>query len=237
MEVGVLLDRFYYLKAVDASLYDKNAEQIAKDYRYFVKCLSTDRIQIFSDDGNMYTIKVQDIIKNQVKRNSGNKKKDAVGLIGKLSDKGIQIFDFCNMERDANLLFMGCPEQSVSEALLFVDGTGKAKKVLAAAFDTKNKCIAACSRDTILVAEISKEGLELVARSRNGYFVRVSVDDVPVKGKGAAGNKLMSLSPEDVLEEAWIGTTQNEFLYGEQMVKFTRIKSVKMGSKGTKIRI
>ena len=33
-EVAVLLDRFYYIKVVDAGVYDKNTEQITRDYRF-----------------------------------------------------------------------------------------------------------------------------------------------------------------------------------------------------------
>ena len=45
----------------------------------------------------MYMIKVADIIKLQAKKNIG-KKGNGSGLIGRLSDKGIQIFEFFNMK-------------------------------------------------------------------------------------------------------------------------------------------
>ncbi len=238
MEVGVLLDRFYYIKVIDGSVYDKNIVQIEKDYRFSVKCQSTDRIRIFSDDGNMYTVKIQDIIKNQAKRNTSSKRKDfGGGVIGRLADKGIQIFDFCNMEREANLLYMGCPEQNLSEAILFVDKTGKAKQVAVTAFDTKNKCISACSKDTVFISDVTEEQTELVAKSHDGYYIRVNIADIPMKGKGAAGNKLISLRDGDYLENVWAGKVQDSFYVEEDEIKFSRVKLVKMGAKGVKMRL
>ncbi len=233
-EVGVLLDRFYYIKVVDGGVYDKNIEQITKDYRFAVKCQS----RIFSDDGNMYTIKIPDIIRNQAKRNPSTKKKDfGGGVIGRLADKGIQIFDFCNMERNANLLYMDCPEQSASETILFVDKTGKAKQVPVSAFDTKNKCISACSTDTLFITGTGENCSDLVAKSHDGYFIRVSVSDIPMKGKGAAGNKLIKLQDGDYLEYVWTGNVQDSFELDGKEIKFTRVKPSRMSAKGVKMRL
>ena len=43
-EVTVLLDRFYYLKCIDRATYDKNAEQIGREYRASVNVMTNERV-------------------------------------------------------------------------------------------------------------------------------------------------------------------------------------------------
>ncbi len=104
----------------------------------------------FADNNQMYMIKAADIIKLQAKKNTNKKNGTGSGLIGRLSDKGIQIFEFCNMNGDENILYMCCIEQILDKNILFVTRHGQAKLVPGSSFDVLRKMIAASSRKKIL---------------------------------------------------------------------------------------
>ena len=242
-EVAVLLDRFYYIKVVDAGVYDKNTEQITRDYRFAFKCQNTDRVAVFANNSNMYTIKVLDIIKLQAKKNtnaksSSSKKPSSQGLIGRLNDKGIQIFEFCNMDGKEDILYMGCVEQFVDKTFLFADKYGFAKRVAGNNFDVTRKSIAASKADEeIIYIGLVDESDFVVARSQEGFYIRVAAAEIPEKGKGAGCIKFMSIADTDNIEEVAVGSIKDSITVGEKEVAFTRIKPVRRGGKGTKLRL
>ena len=229
------VDRFYYIKVVDANVYEKNIDQITKDYRFAVKCQNLDRIAVFADNNQVYTIKVADIIKLQAKKNTS--KKGGGSLIGRLADKGIQVFEFCNMNGDENILFMDCIEHFVTDKLLFVSRQGLAKIVDGSAFDTTRRAANASKAgdDIIYIGKFS-EGDFIIAQSEKGYYIRVDISEIPEKGKGAAGVKLINLEGDDVLESVFVGSTRDTFKVGDNEIIFTRVKPGKRGGKGSKLR-
>ena len=236
-EVAVLLDRFYYIKVVDANLYDKNKAQIDKDYRFSFKCKNTERVGVFADNNQMYMIKVADIIKLQAKKNIG-KKGNGSGLIGRLSDKGIQIFEFCNMNGNENILYMCCIEQIIDKNLLFVTKHGQAKLVPGNNYDVLRKMIVASKQeeDIIFIHDAEMEDF-IVVKSMLGYYARIQISEIPVKGKGAGCIRLVNITDDDEIEEVAVGSTKDSFFVDNTEILFTRIKACKRGSKGTKLRL
>jgi DNA gyrase subunit A len=124
VEISVLLDRFYYLKCIDKNIYDKNVEQIQKDYRFSVNTMTDDRLIAFTDKGFAYIIKISDLVKKQAKKQTGK----GNSIFGKLSDKGIQIFEFCEMESDENVVFIDALSCIIKSDLVFVTDNGRAKR-------------------------------------------------------------------------------------------------------------
>ena len=231
VEISVLLDRFYYLKCIDKSVYDKNVAQIEKDYRFSVNTMTDDRLIAFTDKGFAYIIKISDLVKKQAKKQTGK----GNSIFGKLSDKGIQIFEFCEMEADENVIFIDALSSIITSNLLFVTDNGRAKRTEGAQFDVTRKKVAAVKTGDVpvMVKPADEEGF-VVARSEKGYFVRVKVGDISIQGKGAGGIKLIKLAPDDKLIEAEVGLTTDAMI-GE--VSFSRVKLCGTGNKGTKLRV
>lgn len=225
-EVTVLLDRFYYIKVIDRDLYEKNKEQVDKEYRFVVNCNNVDRIGLFASDNQMHMIKVMDIIKQQLKKQPIKKKKASVGA--KLSDKGIQIFEFCKMVGNEEILYLGCIEQF--DKLVFVTKTGKAKVVDGAEFDVTRKAIGTMKDPLLYIGDFDDQ---LVASSKEGFYIRINTDELPTQGKGSGGVRLINLSAGDELVNAVCGKTSDNI----GKIPFTRIKLLKRGAKGTKIRV
>ena len=232
VEVSVLLDRFYYLKCIDRAVFDKNVEQIQKDYRFSVNTMTDERLIAFSDKGFAYIIKISDLVKKQARKQSGGK---GSSIFGKLSDKGIQIFEFCEMESDENVVFIAALSEIIQKNLVFVTDNGRAKRTEGSQFDVTRKKVGAVKAGDVPVMVRPVEDNDFVAaRSEKGYFIRVKAADISIQGKGAGGIKLIKLSDDDRLTEAEVGAS-TESMLGE--VPFSRIKLCGTGNKGTKLRV
>ena len=53
-----LMDRFGYAKTVDLSVYERNKEAADAENRFAFQCRNTGRICLFTNTGQLYTIKV-----------------------------------------------------------------------------------------------------------------------------------------------------------------------------------
>ncbi len=236
-DIAVLIDRFFYIKLVDQSVFEKNYEQIQKEYRCYAKMSTADRIGIFTDENQMYTIKVTDLIKMINKKNTAKKTK-TVTVGGKLSDKGIQIFECCGMGHDANILYMDSIEEMMNKTLLFVFANGKAKRVDGAEFDVTRKISqAAKASEAIAFISAVEDGDQIVVKSNNGYYVRTDVDEISIQGKSASGLGLIRLAKDDYVDYAVTGPVSENFKVGEEEYPFTRIKHTNRNVSGTKVRL
>ncbi len=61
MDIMFLMDRFGYCKTIDMATYERNKEAAHTEFRYIVKCRNTGRICLFTNTGQLHTIKVADI--------------------------------------------------------------------------------------------------------------------------------------------------------------------------------
>ena len=226
-EVTVLLDRFFYLKCIDRSTYEKNREQIDRDYRAAVNVMTNERVLLFSDAGFVYTVKVSELVKKQGKKLTGK------SIFAKLSDKGIQVFEFCDMDKTESIVYITLAEKVSEEKLLFVTREGHAKRVEGSVFDTSRKKAAAGKPgETPIWIGPVEDSDQVMARSEKGYFVRVKVSDISFKGKGAGGIMLIKLMDGDIIEAAVAGKPDS--MLGD--VAFSRVKITCTGNKGTKLR-
>ena len=76
----------------------------------------------------------------------------------------------------------------------------------------------------------------VVCCTKDGYYLRVACNEIPTRGRSAGGVKLIGLTENDELTEAYCGSVKDEFLHKEQLVPFTKIKIAKRGAKGIKMR-
>lgn len=234
----VLLDRFFYIKSVPQSVFDKNKD-VARKFDVNIK--STGRLAIFDSDGMVHIIKVQDIIKKQTKKDKKIR----------INDKGVQIFEFCGMSHDADVVamfniadlnpdsqenvdrFEGAPLEAVAKIptamrnLVFVTADGKARRSQAALFDTSRRTSQAMKNKLIYVG-FEKE--YIVAESREGYSIKVRSEDIPLQGKGAGGVALISLRKGDDIISAVSAGNDAEF----GGIKLSDMKAVKRGGKGNR---
>lgn len=60
-EVCFLMDRFGYAKVLDKNTYERNKETVHGEYKYVFTCMNTDKICLFTNKGQMHTVKVMDL--------------------------------------------------------------------------------------------------------------------------------------------------------------------------------
>ena len=111
MEVCFLMDRFGYAKIMDKNLYERNKETILEEYKYVFFCMNTDKICLFTDQGQMHTVKVLDL------------------PMTKLRDKGTPVDNVSNYSSaQERILYVSSMENVKNSTLLFVTKSGMANR-------------------------------------------------------------------------------------------------------------
>ena len=60
-EVVFVMDRFGYGKILEKHIYERNKEAVEEEYRTILPCMNTDKLCLFTQNGIMHQVKVQDI--------------------------------------------------------------------------------------------------------------------------------------------------------------------------------
>ena len=126
MEVAFLMDRFGYARTVDMAAYDRNRENILSENRYVFTCMNTDKICVFTHNGNLHQVKVKDIPFVRVK------------------DKGTPIDNLGNYDSSVeNIVGVFSLGSIKDKKLLFTTGLGMMKLVDGSEFDVSKRTVAA----------------------------------------------------------------------------------------------
>lgn len=125
-EVVFVMDRFGYAKTIDPSLYEKNRETVDSENKYIFRCMNTDKVYIFTDTGNMHTIKVIDVPFVRVK------------------DKGTPVDNLGNYDsKGENIIFICSSDMARDRKLLFTTAQGMMKLVAGSEFDVSKRTVMA----------------------------------------------------------------------------------------------
>lgn len=237
--VVFLMDRFGYAKTMDPSLYERNKEVADGENKYVFPCMNTDKICLFTNTGNMHTVKVLDL------------------PAGKLRDKGTPIDNVSNYNSaQEEIVFAAALQELDKKYLVFTTKYGMMKKVMGTEFNVAKRTIAAtklnekdeiCSivtEDMILiqegmsVSEIPKNHNNIVLQTANGVFLRFASEEIPEKKRGAVGVRGIKLTGTDTIENVYI-FDENEpvtIAYNQKEIMLSRLKKAGRDTKGTKYR-
>ena len=225
MEIMFLMDRFGYAKTVDMVTYERNKEAAHSENKYVVKCRNTGKICLFTDSGQLYTVKAMDI------------------PFGKFRDKGIPIDNVSNYHSDREQILLVTSQTELNlYRLIFMTQQAKTKIVSGGEFDVAKRTVAATKLvdgDTLLSVAVLKEQKQLVLQSHEGFFLRFALDEIPEQKKGAVGVRAMKLGDADYLEAVYYSepTVETMIPYKDKEMEITRVKLGKRDSKGVKIRL
>lgn len=223
MEIVFLMDRFGYAKTVDVSTYERNRESADAENKYVFRCMNTDKICVFTDQGKMHTIKALDL------------------PYGKFRDKGTPIDNLCNYSSSQEqMVFVSSLEQVKQNKLVFVTRSSMCKVVEGFEFDVSKRTIAATKladeNDSVALVGIYGESDYLVLQSHLGYFLRFLVNEIPEKKKTAIGVRGMRLGEKDFIEHAYLLANRMEYEidYKEKKLVLNKLKLARRDTKGTK---
>lgn len=225
MEVIFLMDRFGYAKTIDKATYERNKDSIATDYKYVVNCKNTGCICIFTNIGNMHTVKVKNI------------------PFGKYKDKGVPIDNISNYDTEKEF-FVSVESQSRLNMykLIFATKMGMLKVVDGGEFDVTRKtitCTKLLDNDEIISVDSLQDQKQMVMISKEGYFLRFGIEEIPEKKKGAVGVRGIKLGPKDAVEMVAYTTAGGENIieYHDLKLDLMKVKLAKRDGKGTKMRL
>ena len=229
-QVYFVMDRFGYAKTLDKAVYQRNQENLPKDYKYIVPCMNTDKICIFTDTGVLHQIKVLDI------------------PAGKYKDKGTPIDNLGNYDSaDEAIIAVLAAQDMIHASLLFATEQGMLKIVSGSEFQVTKRTVSATKLsdgDALLsVKPLKTEGgtaaLDMVIlETKEGIFLRFSLEEVPEKKKGAVGVRGIKLSKDDILLHIYLMESDDitSIDYKGKRLDFNKLKLARRDTKGSKIR-
>ena len=224
-DVIFLMDRFGYAKTVDPAVYERNKEAAETECRFVFSCKNTGKICLFTDTGQLHTIKVQDI------------------PYGKFRDKGTPVDNISNFSSEKERIIYATSQTELNlRQVIFVTAQSMMKLVDGGEFDVSKRTVAATrlnEGDTVVSVVSLLEQRNIVLQTKEGFFLRFPIEEIPEKKKSAVGVRGMKLGPKDLVEQVYYiqNTVEATIQYREKTVVLNHLKAGKRDSKGTKIRV
>ncbi len=224
MEVMFLMDRFGYAKIIDVNTYERNKEAADTENKYVLKCKNIGRICVFTNIGQLHTIKVMDI------------------PFGKFRDKGIPIDNISNYSSQKEQIISIASQTELNlYRMIFVTKLSMMKVVDGGEFDVMKKSVASTKLmddDEIVSVVAVHDQRNIVLKTQEGYFLRFPIEEIPEKKKGAIGVRGMKLVPNDFIEDVYYtqNTIETTIEYKSKTLSLNQIKLGKRDTRGVKIR-
>jgi DNA gyrase subunit A len=223
--VVFLMDRFGYVRTIDESIYERNREAADTENRYVLHCLNTDRVCVFTDTGKVHFLKVLDV------------------PFGKFRDKGTPIDNLCNYDsNEENFVAVMALNDIRDTSLTFVTRQAMVKQVEGSEFDAVSKRTVAATKlqegDTVAAVYAASEQAHIVLATKDGYFLRFPLSQIPFKKKTAVGVRGMKLSGKDAIDAVYFleGNELPEVTFHDKPVYINRLRISSRDTKGTKAR-
>ena len=225
MEVMCLVDRFGYVKTVDMPTYERNKEAADSENKFVFSCKNTGRICVFTNTGQLHTIKVIDL------------------PFGKFRDKGVPLDNVSNYSAEKEtVLFITEQSQLNLYRVVFATRLSMLKIVDGGEFDVSKRTVAATKLqegDEVVSVTILKEQTNIDLRTEGGYFLRFPIEEIPEKKKGAVGVRGLKLTGKDYVEEVYYtqNAVEQSIEYKGKTIELNKLKAGKRDTKGVKPRI
>ena len=246
-EVMFIMDRFGYAKTIDMSAYERNKEAVHNENKYVFLCMNTDKICIFTDNGNLHQIRVMNV------------------PFTRFRDKGTPIDNLGNYDSSGeNIIYLSTMEKLRNQKMLFVTKMGMMKLVDTAEFDVSKKKIAATKLQDgdslvgiyttdarvevyskfsldgdIKEEEVIESSQNVILQTEGGVFLKFPLTDVPQKKKNAIGVRGIKLSKDDYVDDVYLLSEGDSFLmdYKGKTLDLGKMKMAHRDTKGTKVRV
>ena len=225
MDIVFLMDRFGYVKTIDTAAYERNKEAADSENRYVFVCKNTGKVCLFTNTGQLHTIKAQDI------------------PFGKFRDKGIPADNISNYDSSKESIVYAASQSDLNlYRMIFVTRQAMLKIVDGGEFDVAKRTVAATKlseKDEVISVAALKEQRNIVLHSKEGYFLRFPLEEIPEKKKSAIGVRGMKLGEKDSLEAVYYtqNAVESTIDYNGKAVELNKVKLGKRDGKGVKIRV
>ena len=224
MDVFFMMDKFGYARTVDMPTYERNKEAAISENKYAFACKNTGKICVFTNKGQLHTIKVSDL------------------PFGKFRDKGVPVDNISNYNTaEEEIICVASQSELNLYRIVFVTRDSMMKIVDGGEFDVSKRSVAATKLqdgDELISVEVLKEQRNIVLRSADGYFLRFPLEEIPEKKKAAIGVRGMKLSAKDKLTDVYYtqNAVEKTIEYKDKKLELNKIKLGKRDGKGVKVR-
>ncbi len=224
-ELAVLTDKFGYTKCMDISSYSRMTEENLNEFPHIIFMKNTDRLCLFTAEGNMYQIKAAAIPRCRAR------------------DKGTLLQNLCKLGQEEIILYTSL-EALFESQLLFITKHGYIKRVSNTEFDSIRTVITSTrleEQDAIAgiamlsAADVLEDKHKIILITKKGLTLGFPISDVPEMKKTGRGVKAMQMKEEDEIELAiCVPVSQENFIYRGKTCGVKKIKMRKRGAKGEK---
>ncbi len=222
-EVVFVMDRFGYCKRLDKNTYERNQETVDAEQAHVVRCLNTDKICLFTDQGNLHQLKLLDV------------------PAGKLRDKGTPIDNLCRFDgTKETIVYLTNAQAMKDKRLVFATRMATVKQVPAQEFETNNRMVAATKLlegDRLLSVTPVEGETEVVLQTTNGVFLRFMLEEISVMKKNSRGVRGIKLAKNEELEALYLLGEDPVTVYKGKEIHMNRLKMGKRDGKGSKARV
>ena len=224
-DIYVLVDKFGYTKSVDQTAYTKAGEENLKEFVHIIPMKNTDRLCVFTAEGNMMQVKAEKIPRCRLK------------------DKGILIHNLCKVEQQ-DVIFYSSYETLYDSMLLFTTKNGYIKLVSGIEFETNRNLMLATkledgdsviSINLLNAGDILAENRRVITITKAGYTLSFPLKEVSEMKKTGRGVKAMTLDKNDRIDFVDVVSPEREnFEYKGKTIPAKKIKLRARGGKGQK---
>ena len=223
-DLYVCIDRFGYTKAVDAAAFGRAAEETKKEFSHILKIKNTDKLCIFTNEGNMHQVKMDKVPRCKMK------------------DKGTLIHSLCKMENQEEGLLYVSFEDLFESMLMFTTKSGYIKLVSGVEFETSRLQVAATKLDAedevvdvslLTASEVLSGSKKVILLTDKGLSLGFPVNEVSEFKKTSRGVKAITLDKSDFLVYATaVNPDAETFEYNGKILNARRVRNRKRGAKG-----
>ena len=227
-DIYILIDRFGYTKSIDLASYSRASEDNLKEFVSIISLKNTDKLCVFTAEGNMYQVKAESIPKCKMK------------------DKGVLIQTLCKVDKE-NIILYTSFELLFESQLLFTTKLGYIKQVSGVEFETNRSQMNATKLEdkdevisiTMLSAgDILAGNLKVILLTEKGLSLGFALSEVSELKKTSRGVKAITLEKNDFVSFATaLNTNAETFIYKDKSLSAKKVRNRKRGDKGQKAQL
>lgn len=224
-DMYVLIDRFGYTKSIDAATYSRTSEDVLKEYPHILMMKNTDKLCVFTSEGNMYQVKGMSLPRCKVK------------------DKGTLIHALCKLDKE-EVVHYSCFEELFEAMLFFVTQKGFVKLVPGSEFETNRSTLLATKLETgdqvISIQQLSAHDIlngdrRVFMHTRNGNSLVYDLEEVSQLKRGSRGVKGISLAPDDTVVFGKVFSPDDTIItYHNKKMDAGKVRKTRRCAKGSK---
>lgn len=227
-DIYVVIDRFGYTKSLDAASFSRVSDENKKDFSHIIFMKNTDKLCLFTAEGNLYQVKASAIPRCKIK------------------DKGVLIQTLCKVDKETILTYTSFEELFESQ-VVFSTKAGYIKLVSGIEFETNRTMIQATKLDpddslvnVILLSagDVLSDDLKVIILTEKGLSLGFPLGEVSEMKKTGRGVRSITLEKNDsVCLTTIVKSSEETFTYNGKTLSAKKVRLRKRGQKGQKAQL